>query len=169
MCTVSPQELHTYKTMEMQVRVMSNRLRKILPLLRRRITRVSDFIHRLDFNNYNKKNKHDLSETGSVSILRWGETPILLGPLERVTSITGQPCQSQSQSHVTTDGQSVGLSWCRAPSGAHDQILLLLESCSPVLLGRSLWRESGSVICPDNLVRNTKLYKHLRPGWVNES
>jgi hypothetical protein len=30
-----------------------------------------------------KKNKHDVSETGSVSILRWGETPILLGPLER--------------------------------------------------------------------------------------
>jgi hypothetical protein len=30
---------------------------------------------------------------------------------------------SHSQSPVTTDGQSVGLSWCRAPSGAHDQIL----------------------------------------------
>jgi hypothetical protein len=33
-------------------------------------------------------------------------------------------CQSQSQSHIATDGQSVCLSWCRAPSGAHDQILL---------------------------------------------
>jgi hypothetical protein len=31
---------------------------------------------------------------------------------------------SQSQSHVTTDGQSVCLSWCRAPSGAHDQIFV---------------------------------------------
>jgi hypothetical protein len=30
-----------------------------------------------------KKNKHDVSETGSVSALRWGKTPILLGPLER--------------------------------------------------------------------------------------
>jgi hypothetical protein len=29
---------------------------------------------------------------------------------------------SQSQSPVATDGQSVGPSWCRAPSGAHDQI-----------------------------------------------
>jgi hypothetical protein len=46
--------------------------------------------------------------------------------------------QSQSQSHVTTDGQSVSPSWCRAPSGAHDQIFLLLESYSPVLMGRSL-------------------------------
>jgi hypothetical protein len=37
-----------------------------------RITRVSDFIPRPDFNNYKKKrkNKHDVSETGSVSVLR---------------------------------------------------------------------------------------------------
>jgi hypothetical protein len=46
--------------------------------------------------------------------------------------------QSQSQSHVTTDGQSVGLSWCRAPSGAHDQIFILFESYSPVFMGRPL-------------------------------
>jgi hypothetical protein len=29
-----------------------------------------------------------------------------------------------TQSHITTDGQSVSPSWCRAPSGAHDQILI---------------------------------------------
>jgi hypothetical protein len=29
----------------------------------------------------------------------------------------------QSQSHVTADGQSASPSWCRAPSGTHDQIL----------------------------------------------
>jgi hypothetical protein len=29
-----------------------------------------------------------------------------------------------SQSHIATDGQSVCLSWCRAPSGAQDQILI---------------------------------------------
>jgi hypothetical protein len=29
-----------------------------------------------------------------------------------------------SQSHIATDGQSVCLSWCQAPSGAHDQILI---------------------------------------------
>jgi hypothetical protein len=29
-----------------------------------------------------------------------------------------------SQSQVTTDGQSVSPSWCRAPSGAHGQILI---------------------------------------------
>jgi hypothetical protein len=27
----------------------------------------------------------------------------------------------QSQSHIATDGQSVCLSWCRAPSGAYEQ------------------------------------------------
>jgi hypothetical protein len=31
-----------------------------------------------------------------------------------------------SQSHITTDGQSVNPSWCRAPSGAHDQIFILV-------------------------------------------
>jgi hypothetical protein len=39
---------------------------------------------------------------------------------------------SQSQSHIVTDGQSVSKSWCRAPSGAHDQIFITvrqLRSC----------------------------------------
>jgi hypothetical protein len=48
----------------------------------------------------------------------------VIGPLPK--------SQSQSQSHIATDGQSVSLSWCRAPSGAHDQIFILpwkLLSC----------------------------------------
>jgi hypothetical protein len=39
---------------------------------------------------------------------------------------------SQSQSHITTDGQWVSKSWCRAPSGPHDQIFITvwqLRSC----------------------------------------
>jgi hypothetical protein len=38
----------------------------------------------------------------------------------------------QSQSHIATDDQSVSKSWCRAPSGAHDQIFITvrqLRSC----------------------------------------
>jgi hypothetical protein len=31
-----------------------------------------------------------------------------------------------SQSHIATDGQSISKSWCRAPSGAHDQIFITL-------------------------------------------
>jgi hypothetical protein len=41
----------------------------------------SDFVHRLDFKEL-EDTKHDVSESGSVSVLRWGETPTLLGPLE---------------------------------------------------------------------------------------
>jgi hypothetical protein len=33
----------------------------------------------------------------------------------------GQP--RQSQSHITTDGQSASLSWCQHPSGTRDQFL----------------------------------------------
>jgi hypothetical protein len=46
--------------------------------------------------------------------------------------------QSQSQSHFATDSQSVCLFWCRAPSGAHDQIFILIDSYSPVHMGRPL-------------------------------
>jgi hypothetical protein len=33
----------------------------------------------------------------------------------------------QSQSYVTTDGESASLSWCQAPSGAQDQIFLTVR------------------------------------------
>jgi hypothetical protein len=41
-------------------------------------------------------------------------------------------CQSQSQSYIATGGRSISKSWCRAPSGAHDQIFIIvwqLRSC----------------------------------------
>jgi hypothetical protein len=53
--------------------------------------------------------------------------------------------QSQSQSHIATDGQSVSKSWCRAPSGAHGQILITLWQLRSCFVGRPLWREEGSV------------------------
>jgi hypothetical protein len=34
---------------------------------------------------------------------------------------------SRSQSHIEIDGQSVSLSWCRAPSEDHDQILVTIS------------------------------------------
>jgi hypothetical protein len=33
---------------------------------------------------------------------------------------------SHSHSHIATDGQSISKSWCRAPSGDHDQIFITL-------------------------------------------
>jgi hypothetical protein len=58
----------------------------------------------------------------------------------------------QSQSHITTDGQSVIMSRYRAHSGTCDQILfsvrrLFSEICCLVFVGRPLWRDAGSVIC----------------------
>jgi hypothetical protein len=44
--------------------------------------RINGFLNLLHHPEEDKK--HDISETGSVSILRWGETPTLLGPSERV-------------------------------------------------------------------------------------
>jgi hypothetical protein len=50
------------------------------------------------------------------------ELKILLGWLLQLTLIRNSQLswtsQSQSQSHIATDGQSVSKSWCRAPSGA---------------------------------------------------
>jgi hypothetical protein len=40
--------------------------------------------------------------------------------------------QSQRQSYIATDGSSISESWCRSPSGAHDQIFIIvwqLQSC----------------------------------------
>jgi hypothetical protein len=54
---------------------------------------------------------------------------------------------SQSQSYIATDGRSISKSWCRAPSGAHDQIFITLWILWSVFLGRPLWREGGSVFC----------------------
>jgi hypothetical protein len=42
----------------------------------------------------------------------------------QATDTLGSRRESQSQSHITTDDQSVSVSWFRAPSGAHDQILI---------------------------------------------
>jgi hypothetical protein len=43
-----------------------------------------------------------------------------------------QSLESQSQSYIATDGRSITKSWCRVPSGAHDQIFITvwqLRSC----------------------------------------
>jgi hypothetical protein len=51
----------------------------------------------------------------------------------------------QRQSHTATDGQSISKSWCRTPSGAHDQIFITVRSYGLVFVRRPLWREDGSV------------------------
>jgi hypothetical protein len=49
--------------------------------------------------------------------------------VERLTSAssTHHFPSHQSQSHITTDGQSASQSWCQAPSGAQDQIFVTVR------------------------------------------
>jgi hypothetical protein len=75
-----------------------------------------------------------LSQIRYVPSLK-GQVPLFIFPRNRVAQVYGgdiwtshnaewSPCwqsQSQSQSHFTTDGQSVSMSWCRAQFGTFDQ------------------------------------------------
>jgi hypothetical protein len=68
---------------------------------------------------------------------------------------------SQSQS------QSVSMSWCRAQSGTFDQRSFFFESHCPVIWGRPLWREVGSVL---QMFSHTALSlrtgrKEVKKGW----
>jgi hypothetical protein len=55
--------------------------------------------------------------------------------------------ESQNQSHIATDGQSISKSWHHAPSGTHDQIFITLYIYGLVFVKPPLWREDGSVFC----------------------
>jgi hypothetical protein len=65
--------------------------------------------------------------TGSLARYGPQPSPLLLavtGPMGVVADVNRTDwlslallCQSQSQSYITTDGQSVCVSWCQAPSG----------------------------------------------------
>jgi hypothetical protein len=61
------------------------------------------------------------------------------------------PHLSQSQSYITTDGQSAILSWCRVLLWTQDQISFLFfslvsDNCLNIEVGRPVWREDGSVL-----------------------
>jgi hypothetical protein len=53
---------------------------------------------------------------------------------------------SESESYVTTDGQSASLSWNKPPIWGLTRSLLLSDNCGFVDVGRSLWREDRSVV-----------------------
>jgi hypothetical protein len=57
---------------------------------------------------------------------------------------------SQSHSHIATDDLSVCLAWCRVPSGAHNQIFLLVWKLLSFTCGHPLWWEDGSVACQNH-------------------
>jgi hypothetical protein len=53
----------------------------------------------------------------------------------------------KGQSYIATDGRSISKSWCRAPSGAHDQVFIIVWQLRSCFVGRPLWREDVSVFC----------------------
>jgi hypothetical protein len=64
-------------------------------------------------------------------------------PAYRYSPAAYYSASSQSQSYVATDGRSVSKSWCRAPSGAHDQIFInvwQLRSCFCGAPSLTRWR-----------------------------
>jgi hypothetical protein len=83
--------------------------------------------------------------TFSVTLLATADVPLLPGstPSSEPTELT--------QSHVTSDGQSVSPSWCRILSRGHDQILisvwyLLFCRCRSTPLTKG-----GSIMCINHL------------------
>jgi hypothetical protein len=63
------------------------------------------------------------------------------------TGSLNSPLSAQSQSHIATDGRSVGQSvLVSSPHlGLMTRYLLLFHSYSLVIVGRPLWREDGSL------------------------
>jgi hypothetical protein len=73
----------------------------------------------------------------------------------------------ESQSHIAADGQSVSLSWCRAPSGAHDQILVTVWQLLSCPWEGALSDERRTfVACP--LTRKTRSMPSRSP-WIQIS
>jgi hypothetical protein len=53
---------------------------------------------------------------------------------------------SESESYVTTDGQSASLSWNKAPIWGLRPDLYYYQTVAVFYVGRSLWQEDGSVV-----------------------
>jgi hypothetical protein len=78
--------------------------------------------------NYCLKLSHTLHLLSPIETSLVG---LLLKNCSRGLLVTNWLC-CRSRSHIATDGQSVSKSWCRAPSGAHDQVYISiwqLRSC----------------------------------------
>jgi hypothetical protein len=71
---------------------------------------------------------------------------LLLDTFKCTVSVSTKYVKSQSQSHVTTNGQSASLFWCQAPPGAYDQIFIFVGQLQ-VCRCRALPLTRGWVCC----------------------
>jgi hypothetical protein len=106
--------------------------------------------------NYGCLSRVGVGRVAEVSGLKWVEWAGQSSNLQLVFFVRRlrlclcriSECLWSSQSHVATDGQSVRPSWCRAPSGAHDQILVTVRQlrfcrCEAPSLTRIMQQECG--------------------------
>jgi hypothetical protein len=75
------------------------------------------------------------------------------------------PPRSEVWGLVTTNGQSVSMSWRRAILGTYDQILILFEFRCVVFVGRPLWREVGSVSCQSAIIVHCQFFSFVFVCW----
>jgi hypothetical protein len=85
---------------------------------------------------------HFLLHCWNTELLNWR-------PKVKVTlRLTVSPSVSLGVEPHLVLSQSVSKSWCRAPSGAHDQIFTTVLTVTFLFfVGCPLWREDGSVFC----------------------
>jgi hypothetical protein len=73
--------------------------------------------------------------------------------LRRPTS-KSKSSHSPSQTHITTDGQSVSQSWCQAPPGAQDQIFVTVRQLR-FYSSSSLYKYSFRADCTKDTASNS--------------
>jgi hypothetical protein len=85
--------------------------------------------------------------SSEVALEPWRSCSLLVtAPVQvMLTEVSTMYISLEVWGHVTTDGQSVSMSWRRAHLGTCDQILILSEFCCVVFVGCPFWREVGSV------------------------
>jgi hypothetical protein len=79
---------------------------------------------------FNSRSLATASNSGDSSASR-NQVLLWQPPVQNSCQFPPANCQlstpeSESESHIATDGQSISKSWCRAPSGARDQIFITL-------------------------------------------
>jgi hypothetical protein len=85
-------------------------------------------------------------KTGRMkSVISLGQ--FLMNGTHSVNELNHLKNESESESYITTDGQSASLAWNKAPIwGLTTRFLLVSDRYGFADVGRSLWREDGSVV-----------------------